>query len=228
VGPIVIFPGEHADAVVRVPCDAATLDGFRRWATSADFPERGEISFIEGEVFVDMSPENLDLHNFLKGEISSVIRNVLRENDLGRLFYDRCLLTNPEAQLSTEPDAMFLSHASAKQRKATFIESSMAQGSYIEVVGTPDWVLEVISPTSAKKDKDRLRKAYFHAGIKEYWIANALGKNVELLVLVRGNKKFVSLRPRDGWYRSPTFERLFRLSRRKAKDGLWDYNLQVK
>jgi Uma2 family endonuclease len=172
-----------------------------------------------------MSPENFDLHNFLKGEISSTLRIVIRENDLGRLFYDRCFMTNERAQLSTEPDAMFLSHDSRKKQKASFVKSSSSPGGYIELVGSPDWVLEVVSQSSLKKDKEILRRAYYRAGVQEYWIADALGNDVELTMLVRGKRGFVAVRPRGGWCSSPTFGCSFQLSRKKAADGLWDYAL---
>ena len=45
------------DPAIRIPARAATLAGFRAWALSDEFPERGRFSFINGELFVDMSPE---------------------------------------------------------------------------------------------------------------------------------------------------------------------------
>lgn len=53
------------DQQVRIPETAWTLDGFRQWAVSDDFPQRGCISFIGGEIIVDMSPEELSTHNAL-------------------------------------------------------------------------------------------------------------------------------------------------------------------
>jgi Uma2 family endonuclease len=226
--PVFVFQGEHEGEALRIPAEAATLVGFRRWATSDSFPDRGEISFINGEVIVDMSPENLDLHNFLKGVISSVLWKLVRDRDLGRFLFDRCLLTHEQAQLSTEPDAMFLSFASHEAGRATYVESSSTQGSYVELVGSPDWVLEIVSPSSQKKDKEFLRRAYHRAGVKEYWIADALGADVKLVVLVHAKDDYVAARPDGEWYASPTFGCAFRLSRQKARDGLWDYTLDVK
>jgi Uma2 family endonuclease len=226
--PIVVIQAEQESDVVRVPAEAATLAGFRDWATSESFPQRGEISFIDGKVMVDMSPENLDLHNFLKGEISSVLRNLIRDQDLGRLFFDRCLLTSVEAELSTEPDAMFLSYESHAAAKARYVESRSTQGSYVEVLGSPDWVLEIVSPSSGKKDKEHLRRAYYRAGVAEYWIADALNEPVELMILLRGTDDFLAVHPQNGWCRSSVFGCAFRITRSKARDGLWEYTLEVK
>jgi Uma2 family endonuclease len=40
------------------------------------------------------------------------------------------------------------------------------------VVGTPDWVIEILSPSTAKKDKIQKKKAYEKAGVKEYWLVS--------------------------------------------------------
>jgi hypothetical protein len=34
------------------------LEGFRRWAFSAEFPEIGRIDYLAGDVEVDTSPED--------------------------------------------------------------------------------------------------------------------------------------------------------------------------
>ena len=43
------------DAPVRVPAGALELAGFRRWTNSPSFPERGRISFLDGEMEIDMN-----------------------------------------------------------------------------------------------------------------------------------------------------------------------------
>jgi hypothetical protein len=55
----IILPGRE----ILVPPFAHTLAGFRAWAKSDDFPERGHISFIDQEIIIDMSPEELETHN---------------------------------------------------------------------------------------------------------------------------------------------------------------------
>jgi len=226
--PAVTFYSGREGTEVTIPAEAATLEGFRKWAQSDEFPERGRFSFIEGEVVADMSPENFDLHNFIKGEISSSLRNVTRPKDLGRLFFDRCLLTNAEASLSTEPDAMFLSYESFQAGKATYLESRKSRGSYVELIGSPDWTLEIVSPSSRLKDKKTLKHAYFVAGVREYWIVDATGDDVSLSIFVRGDKSFQLVRTIAGWHRSPVFVSEFQITRHRAKDGLWDYTLEVK
>lgn len=47
---------------VEVPLSIQTLEDFRRWALSDDFPERGRIDYIDGRIEVDMSPEDMFTH----------------------------------------------------------------------------------------------------------------------------------------------------------------------
>src|SRR4051794_4886242 len=59
---------------VRIPVKAMTLAGFRDWATSPEFPEHVRAAFIDGEVYLDMSNEDPELHVLVKGEIVRVLQ----------------------------------------------------------------------------------------------------------------------------------------------------------
>ena len=93
---------------IRIPTWVIDLESFRRWAQSDRFPERGRFSHLAGGLWVDLSMESLG-HNQAKGEISVVLGALVKAGKLGRIFFDRMRLTNAEAELSTEPDAMFAS-----------------------------------------------------------------------------------------------------------------------
>jgi hypothetical protein len=60
---------DHEDVDIVIPESALKLQGFREWSWSDDFPERGRISFLDGELVVDMSKERLDSHVLVKAEI---------------------------------------------------------------------------------------------------------------------------------------------------------------
>src|SRR4051812_43063427 len=79
---------------VSVPLAVNDLASFRSWAHSDDFPEQGRICFLEGEVWIDMSREQLFTHVILKGEFSRVLGTIVLEENLGRLFPDGALLTS--------------------------------------------------------------------------------------------------------------------------------------
>src|SRR5262245_56853358 len=75
--------GEHN---VVIPASAFTLAGFREWTTSDDFPERGQFSFLGDEVFIDMSPEEIETHSKLKVELGRVLPNLVEKDDLGEFY----------------------------------------------------------------------------------------------------------------------------------------------
>jgi Uma2 family endonuclease len=51
------------------------------------------------------------------------------------------------------------------------------------IIGAPDLVIEIMSPGTAGYDRREKQDAYAHAGVKEYWIADPIGRTVEILVL---------------------------------------------
>jgi len=91
-----------------------------------------------------------------------------------------------------------------------------------------DWVLEIVSPSSIKKDKVLLREAYFKAGIGEYWIVEVVDSQIEFQLLVPGEREYVAVESQKGWLYSPTFDHQFRLDREKDEDGFWLVTLHRK
>jgi hypothetical protein len=53
------FIGEENN--LRIPGEAFTFEGFQRWVESGAFPENGRIDYLQGDIEVDMSPEDLKL-----------------------------------------------------------------------------------------------------------------------------------------------------------------------
>lgn len=48
------------------------------------------------------------------------------------------------------------------------------------IYGAPDLVVEVLSPSTARNDKTKKKRAYERAGVKEYWIVEPVYKTVEV------------------------------------------------
>ena len=55
--------------------------------------------------------------------------------------------------------------------------------------GSPDMVIEIISPSSARKDKVEKFNKYEQAGVKEYWIVEPHEKIVSVFILLN-NKRY--------------------------------------
>ena len=59
----------------------------------------------------------------------------------------------------------------------------------------PDWVLEVASPSTQAKDRERKRRDYAEMGVPEYWMFDAKGD-----VYPRGTPRLRGLKLKDGKY----------------------------
>ncbi len=211
-----------------VPPTAAHWEGFRQWAISDDFPERGKITFVTGEVIVDMSPESIEVHSLIKSEVSRVLSSVVWQRKLGRFFVDGVLVSNEEAGVSNEPDALFITKETMRSDRIQLTPATNHPSSNKEIVGTVDWVMEIVSPSTKRKDKILLRKAYFDAGVGEYWLIDALGDEIEFQILIPGDAEYVPVGAQESWLASPTFGKSFKLERTTDEDGFLEYTLHMK
>jgi Uma2 family endonuclease len=219
--PVVI---QQEPDTVRFPFWVIDHASYRRWAESDEFPERGQFAYLDGEIWVDTSMERLG-HNQIKTRFASVLTRLADEGQTGGHFLgDRMLLTNEEAGLSTEPDGMYIVARSYKSGK---VRLSRGEES-LEVEGTPDMVLEVVSPTSVQKDTVVLRDLYWRAGVPEYWLVETDRDELVFHILRRGAKGYVAARRQGGWLKSAVFGRSFRLTRGADQLGLPTYKLDVR
>lgn len=208
------------DDTIRVPAHFGTLDEFRRWTRSADYPDRGLYEFLNGELWVDLSMETL-LHNQIKTAIAIALGGIVLAEQLGRFLSDRMRLVHEDADISVEPDGMFVSHAAVKSKRVCFEEGAES----LEVIGTPDMVLEIVSSHTVRKDTVVLRESYATAGISEYWLVNPLKEPVSFELLRLTSKGYVATRKSGGWVKSAVFGKSFRLVVERADDNLPDVRL---
>jgi Uma2 family endonuclease len=213
---------------VLIPPAAHTLDGFRTWALSDDYPERGEFHFLDQEIWIDLGQEELETHNLVRVEVGRALQNLNKRLKLGHLYGRGAFFTNDAANLATEPDALFVSYARLEKGRVKLMPSNRQPGDYRELRGSPDCVVEVISNNSVGKDTWRLRRLYHRAGIPEYWLIDARGETIDFQVLVRQKKGYEASVGKGGWPASPLFGRRFRLVRERGPLDLWVYDLQSK
>jgi len=48
--------------------------------------------------------------------------------------------------------------------------------------GAPDFIIEILSPSNAKHDKERKLNKYMKARVREYWIVDPVNKNVSVYI----------------------------------------------
>jgi Uma2 family endonuclease len=158
-----------------------SLEEFRRWALSDDFPERGRIDYISGSIEVDMSPEDIYCHGVPKTEIIFGLATRNKKLRKGLLLSDCSRVSCPAAELSAEPDVLLIAHeAIAKGRVSLVPQATAEEGRYVELEGPADLVVEIISDSSVKKDTLRLPKAYYRAGVAELWLIDARAHDMRL------------------------------------------------
>jgi Uma2 family endonuclease len=125
--------------------------------------ERYEL--VEGELIA--IPSNPVWHQHVSRNLLVSLHRFLQVHDLGELY------TAPlDIVLSNEtvlqPDLMFISRQRAKIIKENNIQ------------GAPDLVVEVLSPSTAQKDRELKKNLYGRFGVREYWIVDPDTRSIQV------------------------------------------------
>ena len=218
------------DEQIEIPLDLQSLDEFRRWASSDEFPELGRIDYVDGCIEVDMSPEDLLTHGALKSEIHAVLHQRVKRGRLGHMFVDRARVSCPMAGLSSEPDVVFVSFESRSSGRVRLVPKAGGEpGRFVEIEGPPDLVVEVVSDRSVTKDTRSLPEAYAKAGVLEYWLADARGEQLLFRIHHLAESGFQAAAPdEEGFQRSTVFGCWFRLDGERDEQGEWSFDLVEK
>jgi Uma2 family endonuclease len=214
---------------IEIPLGISSLLDFQTWSRGGDFPQTGRIDYVDGRIEVDMSPEELYSHGTVKAKLCAVLQQLVDEEDLGELFVDRTRVSHAGANLSAEPDLVFVSWASLETGRVRPVPKiGSGEDRYIELEGAPDLVVEIASDSSLAKDTRRLPQRYFAAGVAEFWFIDARGKPLVFQIHCRGARRFEPVpADADGLQRSQLFARSFRLERRKNRMNHWRYQLHI-
>jgi Uma2 family endonuclease len=208
---------------IEIPWSAQTLEGFRAWVATLD--EHGpRVSFARGKVHVEMSSQSYETHEPSVQAINVRLSTLARELDLGRYFLPPSWFTHKTSELSTEPDGFFAGWQSLEAG-----ELRINPDRQFEALGRPDMALEVVSPSSRRKDLVEHVTDYAAAGIREYWIADACSDVLVFRILVLDRGTYIEAVPdADGWIRSPLWQREFRVTRLPARAGFSDFTLETR
>jgi len=133
--------------------------------------ETKRYELLEGELIMVPSPSFE--HQDISGKLELFLRLFVREHKLGVVLdapFDVVLGEAGEEQV-VQPDILFVS----KARRKIIREE--------EIRGAPDLVVEVLSPSTAQKDRVFKRRLYAKYGVREYWIVDPEEETVEVLTL---------------------------------------------
>jgi Uma2 family endonuclease len=150
-----------------------------------NFPEDGKRrEIIGGELFVAAAPTTR--HQRLVIELILLIGNFLKKNPIGSVFVAPTEVVFDELD-SVEPDIFVV----LKESRAEITEK--------RVIGAPDWIIEVLSPSNSEYDLETKRKLYSRYGVL-YWVVSPAEEtitvwDVEKRVYKAGDKLKVSPLP---------------------------------
>ncbi|MHB2019956.1 MAG: Uma2 family endonuclease [Candidatus Xenobia bacterium] len=203
------------------------LDEFRAWTLSDEFPCIGRIDYLQGNVEVDMSPEDLMRHGVVKVKLSAYILGVVEGSDLGLVFSDSTRYVHSAVGLSCEPDIVFLSWAGVEAGRARYVESS--PGKIMEIEGSATLVVEIVSDSSVDKDLKRLPRLYAQAGVEELWIVDARSNTLRFEIRHPYQGEWRPAEEHEGFQRSGVLRRELRLRREPSRrPGTWRYLVDEK
>jgi hypothetical protein len=122
---------------IHIPATVVDLESFRAWTDNADFPERENIWWLCGQVWADLSRQQVFTHVLLRGEIYRVLLNITKPEDLGKMLTYGLLLTNRDADFSGSPDGIYFSDAAFDAGRIRLIPDRRCD--FTEMQGTPTW-----------------------------------------------------------------------------------------
>lgn len=220
------FAGAREEFALLIPPTAFTWCGFRQWVRSPEIPSTCRLSFIDGAIFIDASPQRLNSHIAVRGALMAGVGGYVRDRELGLWISGRVPVSNEGAALSTEPDRVFVAYESLRSGGVRLVPTPDGEDAD-ELEGTPDLVCEVIGPTTEHRDNVSLRASYHRAGIPEFWLIDVRGDELAVDVPRREPDGYGSVPMVDGWLTSPILGGRFRLERVRSGSGLFAYEFQV-
>ena len=130
--------------------------------------EQQKVEFINGEV-VMQSPVKLE-HEFISGSLYTLLRTYVTHYDLGYVGHEKMLIALTCNDY--EPDVCYWNREKADK----FTPDQMK-------FPAPDFIAEVLSPSTETTDRTTKFEDYAAHGVKEYWIIDPQQKIVEQYVL---------------------------------------------
>jgi Uma2 family endonuclease len=212
--------------VIVVPPGVVDLESFHRWTESDEFPQEGRICYFQGELWIDMSQEQVFTHSGLKTEYCRVLANLAKEERRGFFITDGLRVSHPEANLSVVPDGTFTLFRSPDRGRVRLIEGKVR--GFIRMEGIPDLLLEIVSDSSFQKDTVRLKNQYWQAGVPEYWLVDARTEPLSFDILRYTSKGYRPTRMLDGWMKSVVLGKLVRVTQTADRAGNPDYRLELR
>lgn len=142
-----------------------------------------------------MVPASTPYHQWISSRLERALDDYVTWRNLGIVLDAPCDVVLSPTDV-VQPDIFFIAH----EHRDIVTDRS--------IWGAPDLVVEILSPTTAEKDRDLKRKLYAAHGVREFWIVRPEAQTVEVLELGETGYLRVGLYARDEELHSPTFREL--------------------
>jgi len=152
-------------------------DAYHTYGEYLTWPEEVSYQLIDGEAFL-MAPAPTVRHQQVAGEIHRQLATAL--------------LGKPCLALIAPVDVLLPKADEADERVDTVVQPDVlvvcdpAKVGERGVRGAPDFVVEVLSPSTAGLDQVRKRRIYERAGVREYWLVHPIDRVVTVYRLLDG------------------------------------------
>ena len=157
----------------------------------ANTPDDERYELIDGELILVPAPSISHQRSHRNLGVQMTI--FVRQHELGEVF-----LAPTDVVLSdtdtVQPDVLFIS----KDRQRIITEAN--------IQGAPDLVVEILSPSTSRRDWREKRDLYAEHGVKEYWLADPATKIVWVMLLEDGALDIVETYAGGDTLTSPTLD----------------------
>ena len=129
-------------------------------------PEGQRAELIDGQIY-DMAPPS-PMHQELVMELSATLRDYIKKNGGSCKVYPApfAVFLNEDDLNYVEPDISVICDSSKVDNRG--------------YQGAPDFIIEIVSPSSQRMDYQTKLFKYRTAGVREYWIVNPLQRTVQV------------------------------------------------
>ena len=129
-------------------------------------PEGQRAELIDGQIY-DMAPPS-PMHQELVMELSATLRDYIKKNGGSCKVYPApfAVFLNEDDRNYVEPDISVICDPSKVDNRG--------------YQGAPDFIIEIVSPSSQRMDYLTKLFKYRTAGVREYWIVNPLQRTVQV------------------------------------------------
>jgi Uma2 family endonuclease len=130
-------------------------------------PDDKRYELIDGDLILAPAPRRD--HQRVQANLGSPIHHFVRRNGIGVFYFAPRDVVLSDTYI-VQPDLMFISN------ERLHIDTERA------VRGAPDLVVEILSPSTAERDRTFKRALYARHGVKEYWLVDPAARTIAVLL----------------------------------------------